>query len=45
MLCRIPCAASAPIRSEQTLSEYLKANHIVAIANIDTRKLTRHLRA
>ena len=31
-------------RSEQTLSEYLKANHIVAIANIDTRKLTRHLR-
>ena len=31
-------------RSEQTLSEYLKENHIVAIANIDTRKLTRHLR-
>ncbi|MEY3792546.1 MAG: carbamoyl-phosphate synthase, small chain, partial [Pseudomonadota bacterium] len=31
-------------RSEQTLPEYLKANHIVAIANIDTRKLTRHLR-
>jgi carbamoyl-phosphate synthase small subunit len=31
-------------RSEQTLLEYLKASHIVAIANIDTRKLTRHLR-
>jgi carbamoyl-phosphate synthase small subunit len=31
-------------RSEQTLSEYLKANQIVAIANIDTRKLTRYLR-
>jgi carbamoyl-phosphate synthase small subunit len=31
-------------RSEQTLSEYLKVNQIVAIANIDTRKLTRHLR-
>jgi len=31
-------------RSEQTLSDYLKENHIVAIANIDTRKLTRHLR-
>lgn len=31
-------------RSEQTLSKYLKENHIVAIANIDTRKLTRHLR-
>ncbi len=31
-------------RSEQTLSEYLKVNHIVAISNIDTRKLTRHLR-
>jgi carbamoyl-phosphate synthase small subunit len=31
-------------RSKQTLSEYLKASRIVAIANIDTRKLTRHLR-
>ena len=31
-------------RSTQTLSEYLTANNIVAIADIDTRKLTRHLR-
>ena len=31
-------------RSEQSLSDYLKANAIVAIAAIDTRKLTRILR-
>jgi carbamoyl-phosphate synthase small subunit len=31
-------------RSEQTLSEYLTANNVVAIADIDTRKLTRILR-
>jgi len=31
-------------RSTQTLSEYLKANNVVAIAGIDTRKLTRILR-
>jgi carbamoyl-phosphate synthase small subunit len=31
-------------RSEQTLSEYLAANNVVAIADIDTRKLTRILR-
>ena len=31
-------------RSEQTLSEYLNANNVVAIADIDTRKLTRILR-
>jgi carbamoyl-phosphate synthase small subunit len=31
-------------RSEQNLSDYLKANHVVAIADIDTRKLTRILR-
>ncbi len=31
-------------RSNQTLSEYLCANNIVAIADIDTRKLTRILR-
>ena len=31
-------------RSTQTLSEYLVANNIVAIADIDTRKLTRILR-
>ena len=31
-------------RSEQSLSEYLKSQNIVAIAGIDTRKLTRILR-
>ena len=31
-------------RSERALSDYLKANEIVAIAGIDTRKLTRMLR-
>lgn len=31
-------------RSTQTLSEYLNANNVVAIADIDTRKLTRILR-
>lgn len=31
-------------RAQQTLSDYLKAHQTVAIANIDTRKLTRHLR-
>ncbi len=31
-------------RATQTLPEYLKAENIVAIANIDTRKLTRILR-
>src|SRR6185295_6821093 len=32
-------------RSEGTLREYLVANHIVAIADIDTRALTRRLRS
>ncbi|RTE64680.1 carbamoyl-phosphate synthase small subunit [Amphritea opalescens] len=31
-------------RSEQSLDEYLKANNIVGIADIDTRRLTRILR-
>lgn len=31
-------------RSTQSLSDYLKANNVVAIAGIDTRKLTRILR-
>ena len=31
-------------RNEQGLSEYLKSNNIVAIADIDTRRLTRILR-
>ena len=31
-------------RAEQSLSDYLQANHVVAIADIDTRELTRVLR-
>ncbi|MFO1494145.1 MAG: glutamine-hydrolyzing carbamoyl-phosphate synthase small subunit [Lysobacterales bacterium] len=31
-------------RSESSLSDYLQARDVVAIAEIDTRKLTRHLR-
>jgi carbamoyl-phosphate synthase small subunit len=39
----LPLVASN-FRSEQTLSDYLKGENIVAIADIDTRKLTRVLR-
>ena len=39
----LPIAASN-FRSTQTLSAYLVSNATVAIANIDTRQLTRHLR-
>ena len=39
----LPLLASN-FRSNATLSEYLTASHTVAIAGIDTRKLTRHLR-
>ena len=31
-------------RSRESLSDYLKRRNVVAIANIDTRRLTRHLR-
>ncbi|MBX3646665.1 MAG: carbamoyl-phosphate synthase small subunit [Betaproteobacteria bacterium HGW-Betaproteobacteria-14] len=39
----LPLAVSN-FRSEQTLSDYLKAENVVALAGIDTRKLTRILR-
>jgi carbamoyl-phosphate synthase small subunit len=39
----LPLVASN-FRSEQSLSDYLKAENVVAIAGIDTRKLTRILR-
>src|ERR1051325_12219256 len=32
-------------RAERTLRDYLVDNHIVAISDIDTRALTRHLRS
>ncbi len=39
----LPLIASN-FRNEQTLSDYLKAHHILGIADIDTRRLTRVLR-
>lgn len=39
----LPLVASS-FRNQQTLSDYLKANNVVGIADIDTRKLTRILR-
>jgi carbamoyl-phosphate synthase small subunit len=39
----LPMLASS-WRSQQSLPEYLQANNVVAIADIDTRKLTRILR-
>ncbi|WP_206486383.1 glutamine-hydrolyzing carbamoyl-phosphate synthase small subunit [Thalassotalea sp. G2M2-11] len=39
----LPLLASN-FRNEQSLSDYLKANNILGIADIDTRKLTRLLR-
>ena len=39
----LPLIASN-FRKEQTLSDYLKAHHILGIADIDTRRLTRVLR-
>ena len=39
----LPLIASN-FRNEQSLSDYLKANHILGIADIDTRRLTRVLR-
>ena len=39
----LPLIASN-FRNEQTLSEYLQANNIIGIADIDTRRLTRILR-
>jgi len=31
-------------RSQKSLSDYLRENQVVAISNLDTRRLTRHLR-
>ena len=39
----LPVLASS-FRSDQDLSSYLKANNVVAIADVDTRRLTRILR-
>lgn len=41
---RSPSPLASNWRSEQTLDAYLQEQGVVAIAGIDTRKLTRHLR-
>ncbi len=38
------CSIPSNWRSSSSLSEYLKANHIVGLEGIDTRALTRHIR-
>ncbi len=38
------CPYPSNFTAEKTLSQYLKENNIVAIEDIDTRKLTRHIR-
>ena len=37
-----PAGAGSNFRSSATLSDYLQREGTVAIANIDTRRLTRH---
>ncbi len=41
---RDPSPVVSNYRSEQTLGDYLKSHQVVAIGDIDTRYLTRHLR-
>jgi len=38
------CEYPSSWRNEQSLSEYLKANNVVGLAGIDTRKLVKHIR-
>jgi carbamoyl-phosphate synthase small subunit len=38
------CPYPSSWRNEHTLSDYLKANGVVGLAGIDTRKLVRHIR-
>lgn len=38
------CSIPSNWRSSSSLSEYLKANHIMGLEGIDTRALTRHIR-
>jgi carbamoyl-phosphate synthase small subunit len=38
------CEYPSSWRNERSLSEYLKANNVVGLAGIDTRKLVRHIR-
>src|SRR5262249_52012292 len=42
---RVESAVASNWRAKGTLGEYLAANNIVAIADIDTRALTRRLRS
>ncbi len=41
---RDPSPVASSWRSEQSLDDYLQAHGVVAIAGVDTRRLTRHLR-
>ena len=38
------CEYPSNWRNEHSLSEYLKANNVVGLAGIDTRKLVKHIR-
>jgi carbamoyl-phosphate synthase small subunit len=38
------CEYPSNFRNEQSLSDYLKANNVVGLAGIDTRKLVKHIR-
>ena len=38
------CEYPSNWRNERSLSEYLKANNVVGLADIDTRKLVKHIR-
>ena len=38
------CPYPSNFTSQKTLSDYLKANNIVGVSGVDTRKLTRHIR-
>jgi carbamoyl-phosphate synthase small subunit len=38
------CEYPSNWRNEQSLSDYLKANNVVGLAGIDTRKLVKHIR-
>lgn len=38
------CDAPVNFRSEETVHEFMKRNHIPGISGVDTRKLTKHIR-
>ena len=44
LIVRAPARQTSNYRAEQSLEAWLQANHVVGIADIDTRALVRHLR-